>query len=157
MKELIKRLLRESLSDNIIVYSCVNGDYNINLNKINYFAKNIEYSQKFSDNCYKFKLNLKDAKVLNLEKWNKLYYDKTGDKGNIYNRTQGLFVVGSKSINNGYVEPLKKFRDALGDEMATQFINEFNECDVIFGEDAGYHEEVFAVKNKNLITLLGKI
>lgn len=157
MKGLIKQLLRESLVNNIIVYSCIDGNYNIDLNQINFFAKNIEYSKKFADNCYRFNLNLKNTKVLNLEKWNKLYYDKTGNKGNIYNRTQGLFVIGSMSINDGYTEELKKFRDAFGDEMANQFINEFNECDVIFGQDAGYHEEVFAVKNKNLITLLGQI
>ena len=38
------------------------------------------------------------------------------------------------------------------------FVDEFNNCDAIYGEDAGYPDEfVYAVKNKNIITKAEKL
>lgn len=154
MNLLIKRLLRESLSkQNTIVYRCIDGEYKTDFNGIEYFAINKNYAKSFGDTCYKFTLNLNNSKILNLQKWNNLYTEKTGLNGNKYNRVQGIFVIGEESINSSYSEPLSRFSQVFPNDVVEGFINEFNTCDVIYGEDAGYPNEfVFAVKNKNIIS-----
>jgi hypothetical protein len=42
----------------------------------------------------------------------------------------------------------------MGEELSNQFLDELNSCEAIYGEDAGYKNEyVFAVKNKNILTV----
>ncbi len=156
MKSYIKQLLREGLMDNTItVYRCIDGDYDSNINGIQYFAINKKYASNFGDNCYEFKIDITNANVLNLESWNKLYTEKTGKNGNLYNRTQGLFVIGEISISEGFSKQLELITLEFGDEISNKFINEFNNCDIIYGEDAGYHENIFAVKNMKFVSLVG--
>lgn len=135
------------------VYRCIDGEYDTNYSGVEFFSVNKEYSSTgFGDNCYEFIINTNGAKILNLEKWNRLYTEKTGKNGNLFNRHQGLFIIGSMVIESGYKKELDIFSQALGDEMSQKFINDFNNCDAIYGEDAGYPGEfVFAVKNKSII------
>jgi hypothetical protein len=158
MKKVIKKLLREGLmGDTITAYRCIDGEYDSNRNGIQYFAINKEYASHFGDNCYKFKIDTTNANVLNLESWNKLYTEKTGKNGNLYNRQQGLFVVGEIAISEGFSDQLELFGLECGDEMTNKFVNEFNHCDIIYGEDAGEHEKVFAVKDVRFVSLVGKV
>lgn len=136
----------------ITVYRCINDEYNNEYNGFGFFAINKEYSEKFGENCYSFIVDINRAKILNLEKWNKLYTQKTGKNGNLFNRQQGLFVIGSMAIDDGYEKELKAFSQALGESLSQKFTYDFNTCDAIYGEDAGYPGEfVFAIKNKSII------
>jgi hypothetical protein len=52
-----------------------------------------------------------------------------------------------------YEKELKKFSQAFDEEIVKNFIDEFNDSDAIYGEDAGEQGEfVFAVKNKKIIS-----
>lgn len=136
----------------ITVYKCVDGIFDKNKNNVEYFAVNLEYAKHFGDNCYKITLETSNFKILKLEDWNKIYTEKTGKKGNAYNRHQGIFVIGYESITTKYEEPLNRFRVEMGDEMANQFLSEFETSDAVYGEDAGYVGDfVYAVKNKEMI------
>jgi hypothetical protein len=154
MKDVIKKLLRENLELNRIrVYRCIDGEFKGFNNRIEYFSVNKNYANKFGDNCYEFWINT-NSKILNLEKWNKLYTDKTGKNGNRFNRHQGLFIIGDMAITSNYKEELSLFSEVMGEELSNQFLDELNSCDAIYGEDAGYKNEyVFAVKNKNILTV----
>jgi hypothetical protein len=156
MKRFIKKLLREALTTNsVIVYRCIDGEYNTNHNSFEYFSVDKDYAEHFGDNCYEFKLNLVNAKILELEKWNKLFKDKTGFNGNKYNRIQGIFVVGQELVTTNYEEPLITFSKFFPNEVVNQFINELNNCDAIYGQEAGYPDNyAFVVKNKKIITQL---
>lgn len=135
------------------VYICVDGIYDKDKNLFDYFATKLEYSKNFAQNCYEVELNLLNSNVLDLERWNKIYKDATGSNGNKYNRTQGIFVIGEENISTNYSEPLSRFEQALGKELANDFLNELKNCDAIYGQDAGYlNEFVFAVKKKTMIT-----
>ena len=134
------------------VYTCVDGVYDKNKKPIDYFAVNLEYAKHFGDNCYIATLNTSKYKILTLEKWNKLYTEKTGLNGNKYNRHQGIFVIGEENLSTNYNEPVIRFRQALGDEITNKFLDELKICDAVYGEDAGYVGDfVFAVKNKDMI------
>ena len=151
IREMIDKIMNihESL---VTVYRYLDKDYNPEYSPIEYFAVNKEYASHFGDYENKFLINTDNAKILNLEYWNKLYKDKTGVNGNFYNRVQGIFVVGEESIGSKYEEPLSRFALAFPKETVNKFISEFNECDAIYGEDAGFPNEfVFAVKNKKMI------
>ena len=157
MKGFIRRLLREGLAgESVTAYRCIDGNYDGNRSGIQYFAVNKEYASHFGDNCYEFNIDVVNSNILNLETWNKIYSEKTGTNGNLYNRKQGLFVVGEIAINEVFSDQLELFGLECGDEMVNKFINEFNHCDIIYGEDAGEHEKVFAVKDTKFITLVGK-
>jgi hypothetical protein len=151
IREMINKIMHihESL---ITVYRYLDNDYNPDYSPIEYFAVNKKYASNFGDYENKFLINTNNSKILNLEYWNKLYKDKTGINGNKYNKVQGIFVIGEKSIDSNYEEPLSRFSLVFPKEIVNKFINEFNECDAIYGEDAGYPNEfVFAVKNKKII------
>lgn len=144
-----EKRLNENLT---IVYRCIDGNWNKNYDKIEFFSMNCSYAKKFGDKCYIITLDTGNYKILNLKKWNKVYSEKTGKNGNRFNRIQGLFIIGAIAINSNYNEELELFTQALGEDMANQFLSELNNCDAIYGEDAGYVGEfVFAVKNKNMI------
>lgn len=151
IREEIRLILKEEFQKNSLVpvHRCIDGDYKIEHSGIEFFAVNKEYAQGFGNNCYEFTINTSSAKILDLEKWNNLYTSKTGENGNIYNRVQGIFVIGGISIGSGYEKELEKFSQAFDEKTSQEFIDEFNSADAIYGEDAGYQGEfVFAVKNK---------
>ena len=137
---------------NITLYRCIDGVYDKNRSGINYLAVNLDYAKKFGDNCYEITLNTTNYNILKLDKWNNIYTEKTGKNGNRFNREQGLFIIGDMAITSNYNEELKLFSQALGDELTNKFLDELNNCDAIYGEDAGYVGEfVFAIKNKDMI------
>lgn len=139
------------------MYRCINSEYDKNFNGIQYLSVNKEYSNSFGEICYKITLDIGNYTILNLGYWNKIYTDKTGKNGNIYNRHQGLFIIGEMAIGSNYADELKLFNDALGDSSTQQFLNELYSCDAIYGEDAGYVGEfVYAVKNKKMIVNIEK-
>lgn len=139
------------------VYRCINDIHDIKYDKIEYFAVNKEYAKSFGKICYHFQINTHNAKIFDLSKWNKLYTEKTGKNGNLYNRHQGLFVIGQISISTSYEKELSVFSQVFNNNMVEEFLHEFNTCDAIYGEDAGYPNEfVFAVKNKKLLKYIGK-
>ncbi len=144
---------------NNIVYRCIdNNKYNKQFSNIEFFAINKSYASFFGSVCYQFEIDLTNSKILDLGIWNKIYKERTGENGNIYNKVQGLFVIGSENIESSYKKPLEKFSKAFGTSMANKFLDEFNNCDAIYGEDAGYPDEfVFAVKNKNIVKNLGRV
>ena len=134
------------------VYKCVDGTYDKNKSGFDYLAVNFDYAKRFDDNCYKITLDTSNYNILKLDRWNKIYSEKTGKNGNRFNRQQGLFIIGDMAITSNYNEEIKLFQQALGEEIANNFLVELNSCDAIFGEDAGYVGEfVFAVKNKDMI------
>jgi len=134
------------------VYKCVDGVYDKTKNGFDYLAVNLDYAKKFGDNCYEITLDTTNYNILKLDKWNKIYTEKTGKNGNRFNRHQGLFIIGDMAITSNYNEEIKLFQQALGEEIANKFLVELNSCDAIFGEDAGYVGEfAFAVKNKDMI------
>jgi hypothetical protein len=134
------------------VYTCVDGIYDKNKKTFDYFAVNLEYAKHFGDNCYMVTLNTSKFKVLEFGMWNIMYTEKTGLNGNKYNRNQGIFVVGEQNLLTNYEEPVTRFKEALGDEITNKFLDELNNCDAVYGEDAGYVDEfVFAVKNKDMV------
>jgi hypothetical protein len=134
------------------VYKCVDGFYDKNKSGFDYLATNLDYSKHFGDKCYEITLDTSNYRILKLDKWNKLYTEKTGKNGNMFNRQQGLFIIGDMAITSNYSQELKLFSQALGEELTNKFLDELNNCDAIYGEDAGYVGEfVFAVKNKDMI------
>lgn len=134
------------------VYTCVDGDYDKNKKAFDYFAVNLEYAKSFGDRCYKATLDISNYKILKLERWNEIYKEKTGINGNKYNRHQGIFVIGEESLSTGYKEPVSRFKQALGDDIANKFLEELNSADAVYGEDAGcVGNFVYAVKNKDMI------
>jgi len=134
------------------VYKCVDGTYDKNKSGFDYLAVNFDYAKHFGDNCYKITLDTSNYNILKLDRWNKIYTEKTGKNGNRFNKQQGLFIIGDMAITSNYNEEIKLFQQALGEEIANNFLVELNSCDAIFGEDAGYVGEfVFAVKNKDMI------
>ena len=134
------------------VYKCVDGSYDKNKSGFDYLAVNFDYAKHFGDNCYKITLDTSNYNILKLDKWNNIYTEKTGKNGNRFNRQQGLFIIGNMAITSNYKEEIKLFQQVMGEEMANKFLVELNNCDAIFGEDAGYVGEfVFAVKNKDMI------
>lgn len=154
----IRAIIREELdrilnSKTIPVYRCIDGDYKEGYSDIEFFALNKEYAQGFGDNCYEFVIDTSSAKILDLEKWNNLYTNKTGENGNLYNRVQGIFVIGEMAIGSGYEKELEKFSKAFDEEIVQEFIEEFNNADAIYGEDAGYPGEfVFAIKDRGIVS-----
>jgi hypothetical protein len=64
--------------------------------------------------------------------------------------------VGEIAISEGFSDQLELLGLDCGDEMVDKFVDEFNHCDIIYGEDAGYHEKVFAVKDMRFVSLIGK-
>lgn len=134
------------------VYTCVDGVYDKNKKVFDYFAVNLEYAKHFGDNCYKATLDTSTYKILKLEEWNKIFKEKTGLNGNKYNRHQGIFVIGEENLSTKYAEPIIRFKQALGDDIGNRFLEELNNCDAVYGEDAGYVGDfVFAVKNKDMV------
>ena len=133
-------------------YTCIDGVYDKKQRVFDYFSVNLEYAKHFGDNCYKVTLNISNYKILNLEEWNKIYKKKTGLNGNKYNRHQGIFVIGEENLSTKYAEPIIRFKQALGNDIGNKFLEELNNCDAVYGEEAGYVDEfVFAVKNKNMV------
>jgi hypothetical protein len=134
------------------VYKCVDGVYDKNRSGADYLAVNLDYAKKFGDNCYKITIDTTNYNILKLDKWNKIYSEKTGKNGNRFNRQQGLFVIGDIAITSNYKEELDLFSNVLGEDLSSKFLTELNSCDAIYGEDAGYVGEfVFSVKNKDMI------
>jgi len=148
------RSLKPRLNESILtVYRSIDNDYIKGRDNIEYFAINKSYAVNFGGKCYEVKLDISNARILKLDKWNSLYSSKTGKNGNLMNRHQGLFVIGETSIESNYNKHLEFFRDALGDDLANDFLIQLSNCDAIYGEDAGYSNEfVYAVKNKSMIT-----
>ena len=115
-----KNILNENLTT---AYRCIDGEYNKKHDKIEFLSTNLDYSKPFGENCYKITLDTNNAKILNLQKYNELYTQKTGKNGNRFNRHQGLFVIGSMAIDSNYNEELKLFSSALGEELKNKFLD----------------------------------
>jgi len=151
MREFIDQF-RNFKQKQITVYRCIDGEYNPTYDKIQFFAVNKDYPPAFGKDCYEFKLDLANAIVMDLKNWNNIYTEKTGRKGNIYNRVQGLFTIGSMAIESKYRDELKLFKKELGVNLTNEFIRTFENADAIYGEDAGYPDQyVYAVKNPHII------
>lgn len=133
------------------VYRCLDGEYK-NTDKIEFFALDKEYAQNFGHICYKFQIDTNRAKILDLEKWNKIYKNKTDENGNLFNRVQGIFVIGKMAIESNYENELAKFSQTFDENIIQKFLDEFNSCDAIYGQDAGLPGQyTFAVKNKDIL------
>jgi len=151
MRDILNKFNNVNLN-NVKVYRCIDTPIFRERNEIEFFSLNKDYASHFGDNCFEFLIDIKNSKILDLSKYNKLYKEKTGENGNLYNRIQGIFVIGEENISTSYSDALTKFSKALP-EFVEEFSNEFKNCDAIYGEDAGYPNEfVYAVKNKSIIT-----
>jgi hypothetical protein len=174
IREMIDKIENFNQRNKITVYKNVDDQYTQSHNPIEFFAVNKDYASNFGNKQYTFIIDTTQSKILNLDVWNKLYTDKTG-RGSLYGYypenshmwlkqgqdvndrknwrfEQGLFVIGSESIGTAYKEQLEIFGKYMGQNLTEKFLNEFNTCDAIYGEDAGFPNEfVFAVKNVNIV------
>ena len=135
-------------------YRGIQGQYSEDYNGVQYFSVNEKYAKVFGKNI--IKANIAKNKILDLEKWNKRLRE-LGLKGGMFGQgiltiDKSLFDENKKFTTEGWKPTAMRVKMTLGVAEFNEFVKEFNNADVIYGEDIGNKGEfVYAVKNNEAI------
>lgn len=139
-------------------YRGIRGEYRADYNGIQYFAVNERYAKVFGNNI--IKASISTDRILDLDKYNKLLESKGLNLGG---QSQGFFTIDDSIFdeNGNFTDDrmlgrMGRAKSQIGVEefnkIYDQFVKEFNNADVIYGEDIGNPgEKVYAVKNPDAI------
>lgn len=138
-----------------IAYRSVRGDWKDSYKGWQYYSSDIEYSKVYGKNTKKFKISLDNT--LDLNKWNKMLRDANpAQYDKWWGRNNSPLTVGEVFIAQGYNVQLDTIYLTLGSEKGSEFEKEFQDSDVIFGNEAGHeHITTYAVRNPKAVELIG--
>ena len=155
-KDLSEGRLPKIVSEEAVGYRGLPGEYVEDYNGIQYFAENEKYAGVFGKNIVK--ANISKNKVLDLAKWNKKLKD-AGIQDNGMGQPfltidQSMFDENRNFTTKGREGTFGKMKRAIGLDEFNKFKEEFDNADVIYGEDAGnVGEKVYAVRNPKAISV----
>jgi hypothetical protein len=153
------RLPKIVSEEGAIGYRGLPGEYVQDYNGIQYFAENEKYAGVFGKNIVK--ANISKNKVLDLAKWNKKLKDAgipdNGMGQPFLTIDQSMFDENRNFTTKGREGTFGKMKRTIGLDEFNKFKEEFDNSDVIYGEDAGNPGEmVYAVRNPKAITVAKK-
>jgi len=140
-------------------YRGLPGKYVEDYNGIQYFAENEKYAGVFGKNIVK--ANISKNKILDLAKWNKKLKDAgipdNGMGQPFLTIDQSMFDENRNFTTKGREGTFGKMKRAIGLDEFNKFKEEFDNAEVIYGEDAGnVGEMVYAVRDPKAIDLTGE-
>jgi hypothetical protein len=155
-KDLSEGRLPKIVSEEAVGYRGLPGEYVEDYNGIQYFAENEKYAGVFGKNIVK--ANISKNKVLDLAKWNKKLKDAgipdNGMGQPFLTIDQSMFDENRNFTTKGREGTFGKMKRAIGLDEFNKFKEEFDNADVIYGEDAGnVGEKVYAVRNPKAISV----
>jgi hypothetical protein len=155
-KDLSEGRLPKIVSEETVGYRGLPGEYVEDYNGIQYFAENEKYAGVFGKNIVK--ANISKNKVLDLAKWNKKLKDAgipdNGMGQPFLTIDQSMFDENRNFTTKGREGTFGKMKRAIGLDEFNKFKEEFDNADVIYGEDAGNAGEmVYAVRNPKAISV----
>lgn len=130
-----------------IAYRSIRGDWKPEYKGWQYYSSDKDYSQVWGRNTKKFKIDLSNA--LNLEKWNELMREAEPSD------TWKHFQIGDLQIEQKYFMQLELLANRLGVERYHEFLNEFENSDVVYGKEAGSNTITYAVRNQKAVEFIG--
>lgn len=144
-------------SETTVAYRGLPVDYQEGFGGIQYFAANESYAKAFGNKI--FKANINKNNILDLEKWNRVA-DESGLNRDETVSGQGYFTVDRSMFDDngnftteGMLGTWMRIKMAIGKDKFDQFVEEFNNADVIYGQDIGNRGQfVYAVKNPKAIS-----